>query len=220
MKVCTDSCFFGAWAAHYLGKNKTIKRILDIGAGTGLLSLMLAQQCDAKIDAVEIDEASATEAKQNFSQSLWSERLLCFKERIQEFQSNEKYDFIISNPPFYENDLLGKNKHKNIAHHNAGLALRELITAIKRLLHDDGSFAILLPYHRTKEVERLANEEGFFVQKQTFVKQSPDHNWFRSMNLFSAKKHSFIPTEICIKDANNHYTNEAISLLKDYYLHL
>ncbi len=214
MKVCTDSCLFGAWVADYLGKNKPVKNILDIGAGTGLLSLMLAQQCDASIDAVEIDEASANEAKQNFLLSPWQERLHCYEGRIQNFQSNEKYDFIIGNPPFYENNLLGKNKNRNMAHHNWGLTLRELITAIKRLLHDEGSFALLLPYHRTQEVEEMANEEGFFVQKQTFVKQTIDHSLFRSINLFSKQKHSIIQSEICIKDENNDYTNEFISLLK------
>lgn len=220
MKVCTDSCLFGAWSADYLGKNKSIKRILDMGAGTGLLSLMLAQQCDANIDAVEIDEASANETKQNFLLSPWQERLHCYKERIQDFQAAERYDFIISNPPFYENDLLGKNKSRNVAHHNKGLSLRELMIAIKRLLNDEGSFAVLLPYHRTEEVVKMANAEEFFVQKQTLVKQTPEYNWFRSMNLFSAEKHSFTPTEICIKNTSNYYTNEAISLLKEYYLYL
>ncbi len=220
MKVCTDSCLFGAWAADYLGKNKSIKRILDIGTGTGLLSLMLAQQCDANIDAVEIDNSSANEAKQNFLLSPWQERLHCYEEKIQDFSPNEKYDFIISNPPFYENDLLGKNKNRNVAHHNAGLTLGELIIAIKRLLNDEGSFAILLPYHRTKEVEKMAKEEDFFVQKQSFVKQTINHSFFRSINLFSKEKHSVVQSEICIKNENNHYTKEFIFLLKEYYLHL
>ena len=220
MKVCTDSCLFGAWAADYLGKNKSIKRILDIGAGTGLLSLMLAQQCNATIDAVEMDNSSANEAKQNFLLSPWQERLYCYAGRIQDFSPNENYDFIISNPPFYENNLLGKNKGRNVAHHNAGLTLRELITAIKRLLNNEGSFAILLPYHRTKEAEEMANEEHFFVQKQIGIKQTFNHSFFRSINLFSKEKHSVVQSEICIKNENNHYTNEFIFLLKEYYLHL
>ncbi len=90
MKVCTDSCLFGAWTANYLGKTKPVQRILDIGAGTGLLSLMLAQQCGAKIDAVEMDEPTATEAKQNFLLSPWQERLHCYEERIQDFSSELK----------------------------------------------------------------------------------------------------------------------------------
>ncbi|MDQ2752894.1 MAG: methyltransferase, partial [Bacteroidota bacterium] len=151
MKVCTDSCLFGAWAANHLcNTNKNVNRILDVGAGTGLLSLMLAQQCDAIIDAVETDGSSANEANENFLQSSWQERLHCYEKRIQDFYAKETYDFIICNPPFYEKDLLGKNKPNNVAHHNAGLILRELITAVKRLLNEEGSFAILLPYHRTK----------------------------------------------------------------------
>lgn len=220
MKVCTDSCLFGAWVADYLSKNKLVKNILDIGAGTGLLSLMLAQQCDANIDGVEIDNSTANEAKQNFLLSPWKERLRCYEERIQDFTSNKKYEFIISNPPFYENDLLSENKNKNVALHNAGLTLHELVRAIKRLLHDEGSFALLLPYHRTQEVEKMANEGGFFVQKQTFVKQTIYHSFFRSISLFSKQKHSIIQSEICIKDENNDYTNEFVFLLKNYYLHL
>lgn len=220
MKVCTDSCLFGAWVADYVNKNKPIQHILDIGSGTGLLSLMLAQQCNAGIDAVEIDSLSANEAKQNFSLSPWKERLHCYEERIQDFKAIKKYDFIISNPPFYEKDLLSKNKGKNVAHHNAGLTLRELITAIQRLLKDEGSFALLLPYHRTKEVEMMANEEGFFVQKQIRVKQSISHSFFRSINLFSTDKSSLHESEISIKDENNNYTQDFTSLLKDYYLYL
>ncbi len=95
-----------------------------------------------------------------------------------------------------------------MAHHNWGLTLRELITAIKRLLSDEGSFAILLPYHRTQELEKMANREGFFVQKQIRIKQTVNHSFFRSINLFSTYKDSFTQDEICIKDENNNYTNE------------
>lgn len=221
MKICTDSCLFGAWVAdHVCRKNKPPKRILDIGTGTGLLSLMMAQKCAANIDTVEIDEPSAQQAKSNFEQSLWRERLHLFHSSIQDFSTQNRYDFIISNPPFYNNYLLSDNKIKNIAHHNTGLTLHELIKAIKRLLADEGSFAILLPHHRTREWELLANEAGYFLQEQVLLKQSVNHSCFRSMNVFSTQKQTFLQNEIAIKDANNNYSQQFISLLKDYYLHL
>ncbi len=222
MKVCTDSCLFGAWVANYLSdKNKPVKHILDIGAGTGLLSLMLAQKCcEASIDAVEVNTLSAQQARNNFAECTWKQRLHVIEGDVQECKPQHKYDFIICNPPFYENDLLGEDELKNIAHHNAGLTLRELMTAIKTLLHDEGSFAILLPYHRTKECEMLANEKGYCLLQQTSVKQTPKHSFFRSLNLFSKRKQPLMQNEICIKDANENYTSDFAFLLKDYYLHL
>ncbi len=220
MKVCTDSCLFGAWTANYLYKSDNkINNILDIGSGTGLLSLMLAQQLPtATIDAIEIDEAAALQTEENFAQSPWKERLHIYRESAQNFAS-KKYNFIICNPPFYRNDLQSSNQSKNTAHHNTGLTLIELMIAIKRLLKDDGNFAILLPYHRTKEIEKLAMEAGFILHRKTVIKQTEQHDYFRSMMIFSTGKKDLIQDEIAIKNKDQ-YTPAFIDLLKDYYLYL
>ena len=100
MKVCTDACLFGAFVANEI-QDKTINHILDIGAGTGLLSLMLAQKSNAAIDAVEIDKSTYEQAEENISQSSWKEKITVYNSGIADFYSNYKYDLIISNPPFF-----------------------------------------------------------------------------------------------------------------------
>jgi tRNA1Val (adenine37-N6)-methyltransferase len=222
MKVCTDACLFGAWAAERIQHPKSaIRNILDIGTGTGLLSLMLAQQTDAIIDAVEIDEAATTQARQNFEESPWKDRLNVYNSAIQELdqRTNKRYDLIISNPPFFENDLRGDNAKRNIALHSSELSLDELLNAIDKHLKDDGSFAVLLPYHRTAYFEKLAGLK-YFLQEKILVKQTPKHNYFRSMLLFGATKAEIKEGEIIIREEDELYGETFITLLKDYYLNL
>ena len=222
MKVYTDSCLFGAWIADWLQQNKPqTQSILDIGCGTGLLSLMLAQKLPAAtIDAVEIESLCFEQAKTNISQSHWRERIQIHHCDINEFAPQIKYDVIISNPPFYELDLLGKNNAKNIAHHHAGLTLLTLIKAVKTFLSDDGCFALILPYHRSTEFENLAEKDRFFVNRKTSVKQTTTHSYFRTFSIFSTNKTNSGEDEIAIKDIDDKYTDVFISLLKDYYLYL
>ncbi len=218
MKVCTDACIFGSWIAD---KNLQIKNCLDIGSGTGLLSLMFAQKdLFADIDAVDLEENASIQTKENFENSQWSKRLKVFNADIKNFVSQKKYDLIISNPPFYENDLLSEQKNKNIAKHDAGLSLTDLIIIIKKNLTKNGHFAILLPYHRIEYFEDLAEENFFFVKEKLLIKQTPKHNFFRGILLFSRIQSSFSTTELTIKNKEGNYTKEFLELLKDYYLHL
>ena len=221
MKVCTDSCLFGAWVTDEISKQTYPSTILDIGAGTGLLSLMLAQKySNTNIDAVEPDAPSAQQARDNFALSAWKGRLQVYECCIQDFTAEKKYDFIICNPPFYKNDLVSRDKARNLAHHNTGLRLHELINSIKTLLFAEGSFAILLPYHRTKEFELLANEALYFVNKKALVKQTEQHSYFRSMLIFSRVKKAAVQEEIFIKNKGDQYSPAFIFLLQNYYLRL
>ena len=138
MKVCTDACLFGAFVANCLSP---IVNCLDIGTGTGLLSLMLAQETNAQIDAVEIDAAAFQQAKENFKASPWSSRLNIFNTDILHYSTDKKYDCIISNPPFFEDDLKSFSEGKNIAKHNNALTLAQLLTAINAHLAATGFFA-------------------------------------------------------------------------------
>ena len=222
MKVCTDACLFGAWTASTITNEKLpAGYILDIGAGTGLLSLMLAQQLkNSIIHAIEIDAAAAKQAGENFVASPWGEQLYVFNTSIQSFSPAQQYDLIITNPPFFQNDLASPDAQRNIALHSHQLSLEELITAIQIHLTAEGHFAVLLPYHRTQLFEALAQSAGFNVLQKSLVQQTPKHAPFRSMLLFGRAKKTCEQTTIIIKEATGNYTDAFISLLKDYYLYL
>lgn len=218
MKVTTDGCLFGAVVADFL-KEESINTILDIGAGTGLLSLMLAQQTNAIIDAVEIDAGAALQAKQNFEESIWKDRLSLNHTSIQHFQSNKQYDCIISNPPFFEGDLKSSNQQKNLALHSTQLNFQELIQKAIQLLSPNGYFAVLLPFARSAQFEQMM--DSLHLHQKIFLKQTPKHNYFRSILIYAAEKcNQNAVREIIIKDDNNQYSNNFKQLLSPYYLHL
>lgn len=219
MKVCTDACLFGAWMADQV-KTKAATNILDIGTGTGLLSLMLAQRVPALIEAVEIDAAAYQQAKENFEGSPWKERLSIFNTDVLQFDFDKKYDCIISNPPFFENDLKSSDKNKNAAKHDTTLTLHQLLLTVQLLLNEDGNFAILLPYHRVEECILLAEKVGLHLNKKVLVKQTAKHDYFRAMLIFN-RQHTLLAEEkIVIKTESEKYSEKFAELLKDYYLYL
>jgi len=220
MKVCTDACLFGAWIANLIEvENYKIDNVLDIGTGTGLLALMLAQKLDAHIDAVEIDEEAASQAKENFEGSKYKERLQLIEGDIKDFQMKLPYNLIISNPPFFENDLKSQKQNRNVALHSKALSFDELILSTKKAINSDGLFAVLLPYPRAEEFIRLAEKQQFFLQTETHVKQTEKHGYFRSMLLFSSTRTTEKRSEIVIK-IENEYSEDFKMLLSDYYLYL
>lgn len=219
MKVCTDSCLFGAFIGDKIEK-KIIQpeRVLDIGSGTGLLSLMVAQKSRAVIEAVEIDENSFLQTKENFDNSPWNQQLYAFNTDIKEWKTSLKYNLIISNPPFFQNDLMSENKNKNIAKHHDGLTLQELLESIKNNLSAEGNFAMLLPFHRIDFFKSLAAENHFYCNEELLVKQTPRHSFFRGILLFGSKQEEAVSNELTIKEKNGNYSKEFNFLLKDYYL--
>ena len=220
MKVCTDACLFGAWMAEKVdGDKMAVGRILDIGAGTGLLSLMLAQKTTALIDAIEMDEHAAEQAAENFEASPWKERLQVIRGDARLVHLGRKYGLIISNPPFFENDLKSGDAKRNLALHSAALSLEELFPVIKTNLATDGQFAVLIPYHRKNEFAELAIAGGFYLSEEVLVKQTPDHDYFRVMQLFTTTVTTPLHTSITIRNGVEH-TQQFTDLLKDYYLKL
>ena len=222
MKVCTDACIFGAWVAEKVaGYRLPVTNCLDIGTGTGLLSLMLAQKISSTIvDAVEIEVNTYEQARENFSNSIFNDRLKIFHNDAKNFVPEKKYDLIICNPPFYENELLSNEKNKNIAKHDEGLRLKDLIDIIKTHHAETGSFSVLLPYHRVKYFEDLAEENKFFLKEKLLIRQTPTHNVFRGILLFGSERLSSSTNELIIKNEEGNYTGEFKELLKDYYLQL
>ncbi|MEO8962415.1 MAG: methyltransferase [Ginsengibacter sp.] len=219
MKVCTDSCLFGAWVADKIEK-KIIQpaKILDIGSGTGLLSLMMAQKFAGVIDAIEINENSFSQTMENFMQSPWGKRLKAFHEDTMVWNSSEKYDFIISNPPFFENNLLSPDQDRSQTKHSTTLTLEGLLESIKNLLKSHGNFALLLPLHRVQYVKTLAVVKEFYLQEELLIKQTPRHSYFRGILLFGTEPVSAIHDELIIKGNDGNYSVPFENLLKDYYL--
>ena len=221
MKVCTDACLFGSIIA---GTNVTTDKphyCLDIGTGTGLLSLMYAQQNNtALIDAIETDAAAAKQAADNFAASPWQERLNIIPADATQYVFRKKYDFIFSNPPFFENDLKSDDTKRNIALHSAELSLDALLCIVKTNLSSEGKFAVLLPWRRTAYVEALCLQAGFYVNEKYLVKQTPDHTYFRSIIILSSAEINTTTKEIIIQMQPGQYSPEFAALLKNYYLYL
>ncbi len=232
MKVCTDACLFGALVAGCktclpAGRrakaptNGQFLECLEIGTGTGLLSLMIAQKNNAlKIDTVEIDAAAATQAVENIAASPWNDHIQVFNEDILTFNSNKKYDCIVSNPPFFEDDLQSADKVKNDAKHNASLSLIQLLQIVDKYLQPPGLFAALLPYHRLEYFIEEAKKLGLFLSKQILVKHTLKHKFFRGILFFNRKETETQFLEIIIRDAEHNYTPQFAAALKDYYLFL
>ena len=237
MKVCTDACLFGAWAAQ---KEEVIQSeiILDIGTGTGLLSLMLAQVTEkfkTNITAVEIESEAAAEASSNFTLSPWKDRLHVIKDSIQNYTASftgdkntvhPLFDVIITNPPFYEGDLKSPDANKNKASHSTELPWSTLIENVATLLKDTGSFMVLVPTLRAYTMQKLAAINNLHLVEEVLVYNDAKHLPFRAMLQF--KKHipsinnelAVIRNKIIIKDEENNYLPAFTNLLKDYYLYL
>ena len=217
MKVCTDSCLFGAWSASIM-LDKNINNILDVGAGTGLLSLMLIQKFpDTICHAIEIDKETSEEALLNFTNSKWKDKLIVYNQDFVSFQSNCKYDLIVCNPPFYNNQLASPDSKRNAAMHSSHFSLQDLFKHAKTLVSSAGYLSCLVPYNRTDEALEVAAMSGWYIQEICKVKQTDKHDYFRTMLLFRNQPTSVNSNEIVIKE-NNIYTDKFRSLLMDYYL--
>lgn len=224
MKVCTDACLFGAWTSLHALSSVT-ERVLDIGTGTGLLSLMLAQFTHATIEAVEIDANAAMQAKENFKASPWREQLSVHHQPIEEYllQEPQKFDLIISNPPFFENQLKSAQENRNLAMHSQQFSLNQLAKVMSNLLTDVGIGAVLLPYQRTDEWRNMASQAELSIVRSCSVKQTENHPFFR--NLFLLRKRAASEKlaqkekkeEISIKMGAD-YSPEFKEILKPYYL--
>ncbi|GAB4091684.1 tRNA1(Val) (adenine(37)-N6)-methyltransferase [Flaviaesturariibacter terrae] len=215
MKVTTDACLFGAWCAEQLeGKTGTC---LDIGSGSGLLALMLAQKSALQIDAVEIDTEAALQAAENLTAAGFADvRIITGDIRTLQLPH---YDFIITNPPFYEREIESADKGRRTAHHADGLTWTELFGAIGRLLAPAGTAFLLLPAKRRKELEALLKAEGLFLQQ--LVDVHPTGSQEATRLLLSVGRHpaSLQTGSITIADSSG-YTARFVELLKDYYLYL
>lgn len=217
MKVGTDGVLLGAWAPI-----EKPFAILDIGTGTGLIALMLAQRSDAgQIDAIEIDENAFEQAVGNFEESPWNDRLFCYHASLDDFMDNledEEYDLIVSNPPFYSEDYFSDDAARDKARFTEALPFTDLVEAAGLLLSEIGLFCVIIPFKEEDNFVALAQEESLFPFKITRVKGTPSSDIKRSLIAFSRTKNLLEINELIIETARHEYTKEYIDLTKEFYL--
>ena len=217
MKITEDAILFGAWICHFFNGEK----VLDIGTGTGLLSLMLAQQnCNIQIDAVEKDMLSCKDAEINFFNSIFSKQINLIHSDI--FNTNLKddfYDTIICNPPFFKNQLKSNDKQKNIAWHNNTLPLKELLYFIQTKMNEKGSAFLLLSPLLFQELNLIFGESNLNIEKIISLKskfQKPAHVFFVKLNFFKTIR--IDEEEIIVRDEFNNYTPTIKKITEPFYL--
>lgn len=223
MKVTTDACLFGAWLAECLKDRSGLA--LDIGTGTALLSLMLAQKSAMMIDAVEIDEGAAEEARHNANNSPFSMRIRLEPGNIlaDNIFSMKKYDVVFSNPPFYENDLPSPNSTRNLAWHQQSLPLDALLQQIKHRMQPQGEFFLLLPARSWQRLPSRLAFQNLQLTELIRIRQTPKHSPFRLLlrgTHSTSSINGILEKEWMIRDESNQYSPEFMSLLKEYYLAL
>lgn len=218
MKIGTDGVLLGAWTPI----PDKIFSVLDVGAGTGIIALMLAQRSTAEqIDALEIDEEAYEQAVENFENSPWSDRLFCFHAGLDEFveEPEDEYDLIISNPPFYIEDYKTENEQRDLARFADAMPFEDLVEAADLLLSENGIFSAIIPYKEEKKFIALAKDFDLFPIKITRVKGTPTSEIKRSLLAFSRNiSENFPVDELVIETSRHIYTEEYIALTKDFYL--
>lgn len=212
-KVSEVACLQGAWTSL----PAACKKVLDIGSGTGLLSLMIAQRYNVEIDAIEIEENCFQQGKENIEASPFREKIRCFYDDVKNLQSASGYDFIITNPPFFERQLMSDKEHANTAKHSTKLSLNELISIIKELLVHDGQFSILFPYERKIELENCCATHTFYPLQTLLIKHSGLHQPKVFISVYSREKTIPSEQEFIIKQYGT-YTSEMKALMEEYYL--
>ena len=218
MKIGTDAVLLGAWCPI----DNNPKAILDIGAGTGILALMLAQRTNAdQIDALEIDEEAYEQCVENFEGSPWADKLFCYHAGLDEFVDDpeDEYDLIISNPPFYSEDFKTDNEQRDLARFQDAMPFEDLIEAADLLLSENGSFAVIIPYKEEERFIDLCAEYELYPVKATRVKGSHKTPIVRSLLAFKRYELSVLTADELVIEINRHeYTDDYINLTQDFYL--
>jgi len=218
MKVGTDGVLLGAWADI-----SNAKSVLDIGTGSGLIALMLAQRCDATITAIDIEPSAIVQANINTASSPWPKRIANLEVSLQHFtqNSNQQFDLIVSNPPFFKNALTNPDDKRTLARHAEKHFHNELILSAKKLLYPDGKLCLILPIDEGTQCIQLATEQALFCTKEVVVYPKPASKAKRLLLEFSPTYSQPNISELTIESENRHeYTPEFTNLVKNFYLKL
>ena len=220
MKIGTDGVLLGAWTSI----TDFPDSILDIGSGTGVIALMLAQRTDAMtVDAVELNENAYEQTVENFEKSDWGDRLFCYNASFQEFaeelaEEEESYDLIVSNPPFYTDEFETKDNARNEARFTSSLSFEELLKGVSNLLAENGVFATIIPFKEEENFVALASSLGLHLNRVCRVKGNSNAEVKRSLLEFSNGKKDLVSEELTIEKERHQYTDAYINLTKDFYL--
>ncbi|MBD0779634.1 methyltransferase [Maribacter sp. ANRC-HE7] len=226
MKIGTDGVLLGAWTEI---DNNTYN-ILDIGSGTGIIALMLAQRSAAdNIEAIELDGDAFEQCTENFENSPWGDRLFCFHAGFDEFvdeytevepDESELYDLIVSNPPFYKEDVTSGDSARDAARQNTSLPFDELVEGVSKLLTKEGSFSTIIPFKEESRFIALAAQNGLHPSRITRVKGTQTADTKRSLLQFSFIEHEIDENELIIEAERHQYTNDYTALTQAFYLNM
>ncbi len=216
LKIGTDAVLLGAWTEISL----QAKNILDIGCGCGIIAMMLAQKSDCQVFGIDIHQPSIAEAKENAQQSKFVNRLHFQHISIQDFATTttEKFDLIVSNPPFFDKALRSPVVNRNLSKHTQTLSFEELVHAVCQLLAKNGRFSLILPFSEANSFEQMCVQKGLFCQKCCIVYPKPNKNPTRAMLLFSFENKEKHIENLTIRDVSNAYMLAYKNLTKDFYL--
>jgi len=217
MKVGTDAVLLGAWA-----EVENASRILDIGSGSGVISLIMAQRTDAQIVGVDIDFSSVEEARLNAENSAWKNRIQFYCTNIQQFceeKNKNAFDLVISNPPFFVNSLKSPFENRNRSRHTDTLPFPDLVNAVLHCLSEHGSFAVVLPYIHSVQMEALCSQNNLFCYRKLLICPKEGKEINRVLLQFKRKKEFLCEENLIIRSLNNCYTDTYKELTKDFYLY-
>lgn len=217
MKVGTDGVLLGAWTSV-----QNAHKILDVGTGTGLVALMLAQRSlpDADIVALEIDETAAGQARDNVTRSPWKERVEVVQADFRSYQSSDKFDVVVSNPPYFVDSLECPDRQRNAARHNDSLTYEELLEGVAGLLAEDGAFTIVIPVDVADRVKMIAAVKNLYAVRQLNVITKPGGVPKRTLITFTFSNQECVVEELLTELARHQYSEEYIALTREYYLNM
>jgi tRNA1Val (adenine37-N6)-methyltransferase len=213
LKVGTDAMLLGAFIDA-----STKKRGLDLGTGTGVLSLMVAQKnTEIQLDAIEINSLAAEECSFNFEQSVWSIRLHCLEGDYLKIDFQKPYDLIFSNPPYHLESIIGEDLDYNRAKHSDSNELAELVHLVNRILSEDGDFWLILPFQLTTYIQKIAEDNKLFCKQLIQIHAKENKRNTRVICQFQKKQSNLSVSDFYIRNADNSYTEAYIQLTKDFH---
>jgi tRNA1Val (adenine37-N6)-methyltransferase len=212
MKIGTDAILLGAFAEVEFSKS-----ILEVGCGSGIISLMLAQRSLATITAIDIHSPSINEARQNFLKSQWSDRMSVIQTSLQEFSPTGTFDYIVSNPPFFSDSMKSHRDERNLARHNDTLLPGDLAKHTKRLLTKTGTFTCIIPADIIERYKEAFKAENMFPESIIHIKPKPGRESNRVIVKFSSRKNQVIESTFILRNSNNEYSDEYRRLTRDFH---